>query len=113
MGKVKILIVDDEIDNCLLMQSYFEQKNYNVFIAFTLKEGLNLMHAIKPDIIFLDNNLPDGEGWKYTDEIRAALPDVKINLVSGYKQPSDFIKNKDGIRLLEKPLSLDLLDKFF
>ena len=113
MVKVKILIVDDEIDYCILMQSYFEDKNYEVFLAYTLAEGIGLMKIEKPDIIFLDNNLPDGEGWLKTDEIFSILPNVRLNLISGYKIPSDFKKENDNILIWEKPLSLEKLDKVF
>ena len=113
MAKVKILIVDDEIDYCILMQSYFEEKNYTVFLAFTLKEGFELLKQEKPDILFLDNNLPDGEGWLHTEEIFSILPDIKINLISGYKQPTDFINKNCNIKLWEKPLSFDVLNKVF
>lgn len=113
MVKVKILIIDDEIDYCVLMQSYFEDKNYEVFLAYTLEEGMVLINQQKPDVIFLDNNLPDGEGWSKTDEILKILPNVKINLISGYKIPSDFKKDADNIRVWEKPLSIEKLDKVF
>ena len=55
----KVLIIDDEVDLCLLMKLYFLRKNYGVFIAHTLSEGLKLRDEIKPDYLFIDYNLPD------------------------------------------------------
>ncbi len=113
MVKVKILIVDDEIDYCSLMQSYFEEKNYDVYTASNLHDAFKLLNDVKPDIVFLDNNLPDGEGWNHTDEILNYVPQAKINLISGYKQPADFKKLNEKIKVWEKPLSFELLNQVF
>ena len=59
----KILIIDDETDLCLLLKEYFVRKNYEVIVSHTLQEGKVLLTENKPDILFLDNNLPDGIGW--------------------------------------------------
>ncbi|MET0391700.1 MAG: response regulator, partial [Chitinophagaceae bacterium] len=61
MIKPRILIVDDEIDYCMIMKSFFRGKGYEVLLAFTLKEGLEQLESARPDILFLDNNLPDGK----------------------------------------------------
>ena len=39
----KILIIDDEKDYCMIMKSYFVRRKYEVFLAYTLKEGLKLL----------------------------------------------------------------------
>ncbi len=55
----KILIVDDATDFCLIMKNYFVKKGFAVTLASTLKEGMEAIREIKPDILFLNNNLPD------------------------------------------------------
>ena len=113
MIKLKILIIDDEIDYCSIMKSYFEDKNYEVFLAFTLQEGLATLERIRPDILFLDNNLPDGPGWKSVDEIVEKYPHIRIYLISAYRQKSDFITSSSNITVWEKPISLSSLNAVF
>ncbi len=113
MVKIKILIVDDEEDYCMIMQSYFESKDYEVSVAYTLKEGLKLLHDKSPDIIFLDNNLPDGEGWKHARKIVHDHPLIKINLISAYKQRTDDLSSNANVRIWEKPISMDSLEEVF
>ena len=60
----KILIIDDETDFCLLLKAYFVRKKYDVYLSYSLNQGMKLLEEVKPDIIFLDNNLPDGFGWE-------------------------------------------------
>lgn len=80
----KILIIDDEPDLCLLMKSYFVRKNYDVYSAATLQEGLVKMEEVLPDILFLDNNLPDGIGWTRVESFLHVNPSLRLFLMSGY-----------------------------
>jgi DNA-binding response OmpR family regulator len=109
--KKKILIIDDEIDLCFLLKSYLTAKNYEVDIANNIKDGLIKLDFGHPDILFLDNNLPDGLGWEQAPEISFNNPALKINLISGLKQSYPPEKIKNNIRIMEKPLSAFEIDK--
>lgn len=111
--KSKILIIDDETDFCMLMKNYFNEKNYNVFLAFSLAEGLSSLEKIDPDILFLDNNLPDGQGWKFVDEIVEKIPHIRIYLISAYRQKPNFVTSSPNITVWEKPISLSTLNVAF
>ena len=88
----RVLIIDDETDFCLLMKNYFIRKNYEVHIFHTLAEGMKNMETIKPDIIFLDNNLPDGLGWEKTEYISKHFPHTRINLISAYQYDHSILR---------------------
>ena len=113
MIKVKILSVDDEEDYCLIMKNYFEEKNYDVFLAYNLQNGLKLIKENTPDILFLDNNLPDGEGWQHTTEIVKNYPSLKVNLISAYKPKTNEFDSYSNVRVWEKPISMDSLEELF
>jgi len=42
------------------MKNFFPTRNFEVHVALTLVEGMRILKEEMPDIIFLDNNLPDG-----------------------------------------------------
>ena len=113
MQKSKVLIIDDEVDFCMLMQSYFSKKNYEVFLTYTLERGLQMLDDKKPDILFLDNNLPDGRGWEFVNEIVEKNPQIKIILISAYRQKKDFPSTFPNVTVWEKPLSIALLNSQF
>lgn len=113
MSKKKILIVDDEVDFCLLLKSFYARKGYDVFLAHTLKEGLKCIDEVKPDIIFLDNNLPDGLGWEAAPEIISKNPTSELNLISAYQSHIPSLQNPYTVRILEKPLNLESLNNFY
>jgi response regulator of citrate/malate metabolism len=51
-------------------------------MAYTIKEGLQMVENFLPHILFLDNNLPDGKGWNYVDEIVEKTPGYKFTCLA-------------------------------
>jgi len=113
MYRRKVLIIDDEIDLCHLLKSYFLRKDYEVYLSHTLEQGLAFLKTLKPDIVFLDNNLPDGIGWSIAPEIAASFPDTHINLISAFHPILPEMPNNVNFTVIEKPISLTDLDKQF
>ncbi|MGK2864649.1 MAG: response regulator [Chitinophagaceae bacterium] len=113
MLKLKVLMIDDEIDYCRLLETFFRKKNYEVQLAFNLSDGLQLIGETKPDILLLDNNLPDGKGWTHVESIVEKNPQLKIFLVSAHHQKGDFFYDSPNVTVWEKPLSMSLLNDYF
>jgi DNA-binding response OmpR family regulator len=113
MATLKILIIDDEEDYCVILKSYFLQKGYDISLAFTLREGQELIESVRPDILFLDNNLPDGKGWPHIESFVEKIPHMKVYLISAYHQKSDFSSTLSNVTVWEKPISLNLLNENF
>ena len=109
----KILIIDDETDLCLLLKKYFLRKNYEVVVSHSLKEGEFLLNKIHPDILFLDNNLPDGTGWDLSPAIAAHFPATYIVLTSAFNPIVPVMPVNSRFRVLEKPFSMADLDQQF
>lgn len=113
MSRKKVLIIDDETDLCLLLKDYFDRKNYEVTMSHTLTDGKTLMQSLQPEILFLDNNLPDEEGWQHAPEIATEYPDTYIVLVSAYHPDEPNMPDPSKFRVIEKPISFSDLDKQF
>lgn len=109
--KKKVLIIDDEVDFCFLLKHYLTKKNYKILLANTLQQGLQLLQSETPDIIFLDNNLPDGFGWDKVDFISDTYPGIDVNLISAYHYtPPELYAHR--VKIWEKPLDLRKLDEY-
>jgi DNA-binding response OmpR family regulator len=108
--KKKLLVIDDEQDFCLLMKSFFVPRNFVVFLAFTLADGMRILKEEQPDVVFLDNNLPDGSGWAATEYILANHPLTKLNLISALHVART---SAESVRILEKPLRWEELKEMF
>jgi two-component system OmpR family response regulator len=110
--KMKVLIIDDEQDACLLLKQYFAKKNLEVTCAYTLQEGLRQLKTVHPDILFLDNNLPDGLGWEVSATLLKENPRLEIHLISAYNNNMlDYNKMSKVVRIWQKPISFKKLDE--
>lgn len=106
-AKGNILIVDDEIDLCELLEGILSPQNYTVFSVHTLANASSYLDKNEPGIIFLDNLLPDGKGVNLIKQIRENHPQTKIILMTNaLTDPVQEKALKDGaLFLLPKPLS--------
>ena len=109
----RVLIVDDEVDLCMLIKNYLSKKNYEVYTAHTLYEGVQKIATLSPDVLLLDNNLPDGMGWKEAEKIHQQFPNLNITLISAYQTPRDITdKSNIAVNVLEKPISLNDIEQY-
>jgi DNA-binding response OmpR family regulator len=113
MPEKKILIIDDETDLCLLLKEYFLRKSYVVIISHTLKDGRELLSSHKPDVLVLDNNLPDGTGWQEAPSFATNFPETYIVLISAFHPSIPEMPVNAKYRVIEKPIGIADLDKQF
>jgi DNA-binding response OmpR family regulator len=109
----RILIIEDEIDLCLLLKDYFQRRNYDVSVAHTLNDGKALLNSASPNILFLDNNLPDGTGWASAPLIAMDFPEMFIVFISAFNPVLPQMPPNARYRTIEKPISFADLDKQF
>jgi two-component system OmpR family response regulator len=86
---MKALIIDDEIDICYLLSGILKNKNIQTSYVNTLAEAGSALRTQEPEIIFLDNHLPDGMGVDFINQIRRLIPKSKIALITAYDTASD------------------------
>lgn len=109
--KKKVLIIDDEEDACLLLKHHLTRSNFEVYCSYTLKDGLQQVVDIQPDIIFLDNNLPDGFGWEASATLLKQFPGIEIHLISAYNNSKFDYRLKNEVKIWQKPISFKKLDE--
>ena len=68
-----LLIIDDERDMGAMLRQYFERKGYDVLLAENGLKGIE-KSGKQPDLILLDINMPDMDGFEVCRRIREAVP---------------------------------------
>jgi len=72
MGKrIKVLIIDDEVQIRKFLKISFESENYLVEEASSGAEGIKLAPMIQPTLVVLDLGLPDIDGMEVLKNIRS------------------------------------------
>lgn len=66
----KILIIDDEQINTTIVKFGLSEKRYDVSTAKDGQEGLDLVKQQKPDLIILDAQMPNMNGYEFVGEIK-------------------------------------------
>jgi len=66
-----ILLIEDDRDLNAGLTYDLKMEQYNVFSAFTLAEGQSILDSGTPDLILLDGNLPDGDGFDFCRKVKS------------------------------------------
>lgn len=68
--RLNILLVDDDLKNSMLLKRFLEAENYGVTYANNGRVGWELYSSEKPDLILLDINMPEMNGFELASLIR-------------------------------------------
>ena len=75
MTDKKVLIVDDEIEVCELLQSHIEEMTeYKAIMVHNAKDALDKVREQKIDVIISDVRMPNGDGMELLENIKALPP---------------------------------------
>lgn len=115
-----VLIIDDDIDFLTIMDRWLKGK----YKADCARSGIDALHYLtrtKPDLILLDYEMPDLDGYEVMRRIRHD-PDtyqIPIIFLTGKNDREDVMKilerKPDGylLKTMSKETLLDSLDRFF
>ena len=105
----KILLVEDEENILFAVKRYLENAGYAVFPASTLSEARASLHD-DLDLILLDLNLPDGDGFAFLDLVREKSS-IPIICLTVRDSDGDIIRGLDSGAddYITKPFKLPVL----
>jgi CheY-like chemotaxis protein len=85
---MRILYIEDKPVNARVMHKIARAASCELWVATTGREGLAMLDQ-KPDVILTDIGLPDVDGPALICQIRQALPEVPIIVVTAHVLPID------------------------
>jgi CheY-like chemotaxis protein len=103
-----ILCVDDEWNGLESRRMLFEGRRYNVLVAATGEEALQLFASHSTDLVLLDYHIPKANGDVIAERMKASQPDVPIAMLSADEGlPESALESVDVfISKRESPTSL-------
>ena len=104
---MKAVIIDDEIDICILLGMILKKQGITTVLAYDLTDGLQKIISEQPMVIFLDNNLPDGQGIDQIAIFKEQVPNAKLFMISAMEGLSERAIALGADGFIEKPLNMD------
>ena len=96
-AKRPVLVVDDSLTTRMLEQSILESAGYDVDVASSGEEALNLVRQKSFSLILCDVEMPGIDGFTFVERIKsdALLRDIPAILVSSRAAPEDRQRGRD------------------
>jgi two-component system cell cycle response regulator DivK len=110
-----ILYVEDNLDNRTLVRRILTAEGYTLIEAANATQALEILNTTRPDLILMDINMPDMDGYSLTAKIKdtprfEATPIIALtaNVMRGDRERS-LEAGCDGY--IQKPIDIDKLSE--
>lgn len=109
----RILYIEDNPDNRLLIRRVLQAEGYEVVEAVDGQTGMQRAADVQPDLILMDINLPEIDGYEVTARLKqlpglSRIPIIAVtaNVMKGDREKT-LAAGCDGY--IQKPIDIDLL----
>ena len=106
---MKILVIDDEKLILWSFEKNLQVKGHEVFTAESARKGLDLFKNNYPDIVFLDNNLPQKKGLDLIPEIKEIYSETFIVFMTAYESVEIAVEamKRGAVDYIRKPFNFE------
>lgn len=108
----RILIVDDDEASCRTLQLHFQGQDYEVQLAHSVDEGLQVAMAYQPDLVILDIRMPGKSGIEGLPEFKTRFPTLNVIMITAFHDMDSTIQamQRGADDYIHKPIDIDELD---
>ncbi len=108
----RILIIDDDIASCRMLQMHFKAQGHQISLAHSVDQGLAQKNKITPEIIILDIRMPGRSGLEALPDIKKEFSNSRIIMITAFHDMNSTIQAmKDGADdYIHKPIDLSELE---
>ena len=96
MSPVKVLVIDDEPEILILVQSRLEANGFEAITAGSGQAGIDLSRSAKPDVILLDLLMPEMDGYEVMKVLKGDPEIDKIPVILFTAAPPEEVTKKGG-----------------
>ncbi len=113
MTNQRILVVEDNRDNMILIVDILESLDFDVIQAHDGEQGVSLASSEQPDLILMDLSLPKMDGWTATRKIKENddLKEIPIIALTAHAMVGDRERALEAgcDDYMTKPINLQVL----
>lgn len=100
----RILIIDDEVDICVMLSKYLQTLNFKTDYASTVKQTIQNIGIHSYTVLFVDLNLLEGSGYDVMEYAKKQNLSSKIIVISAH--------DSEAVRAIEKGADIFIAKPF-
>ena len=110
---LRLMIVDDEPDICDFVQNFFQERNFEVVVAYNGTDALKLLEKERPHIVLLDLRIPAMDGMEVLKTIKKFDSNIKVVMITATldADKAEQAKQLGASEYITKPLLLEQLER--
>lgn len=108
----RILVVDDEIESCKMLEEFLCSKGHDVSWALNTDEAIKIVKTKKPQLVLLDIIIPEKDGLECLARIKEIDNTIEVIMVTAVKDEEKAMKAMDlgAFDYITKPIDLKYLE---
>ncbi len=111
---VSAIVIDDDRDTANTFVDYLGMMNVDVLgVGHDGKRAVELFHAHRPDMVFLDLMMPEYDGLYALENIRSIDPDAKVVVITAdlRKDTEERLNQLNPTEVIYKPFNPEILEE--
>ncbi len=105
-----VLVVEDDATLARAMTRNLSARGYDAHSAASVADATTLLRGVRPDLVLLDIDLPDGSGWDVLRALRAAGgAEIPVIAMSALRPNPRLCTEMHVVGVLEKPFPMESL----
>ncbi len=109
MEKPNLLLVDDDETFCSVLKPALERRNFQVSVAYNVKEGISLAEQTEPEFAIIDLRIGHDSGLELVKKLISLDDNTHIVMLTGYASIATAVEamKLGAIHYLTKPANTD------
>lgn len=81
----RILVADDDIETCELLEDFFKMKGHDVIMAYSGMQAFEMVISERPDIVLLEIRMLQRDGMEILQRMKESVHDIVIIMLAAVK----------------------------
>jgi DNA-binding response OmpR family regulator len=107
----KVLVVDDEVDICVLLSRHLQKYGAKADYALTIADAVSMATEYEYNLYIIDLNLAGASGYDLIAKLKKMKHEAKIIMISAHDGEATNAIHNGADYFLAKPLSIDSIKK--
>lgn len=107
----RVLVVDDELDICMMVSAHLQKLQFETQYAQSVKEAISKVDGSAYQLLFVDIDLKDGSGFDLISHLQKPTSTLKIIVISAYQNEMSKALEMGADIFIAKPFSIKAINQ--